>query len=268
LHGGFAVVCDDSPVVDSETMDFPDGRKVAMKTPNWLSERRGFLKSIVGVSAAGLAGAVGILPDRHDEAHAAATDVQPYKPNYFNDAEWRFINAAVDRLIPSNEDGPGAVELQVPRFIDKQMDSEYGHGGFWYLHGPFAPDAVATLGYQQRYSPRDFYRTAIPGIDNWCRDQHGKAFADLDPLKQDAVLAALEEDKITLPTMKASAFFDQIIANTKEGYFADPMYGGNLNMGSWKMIGFPGARADFKDWVLQYDKPYPLGPVSIDGEKG
>lgn len=67
--------------------------------------------------------------------------------------------------------------------------------------------------------------------------------------------------------MKAGAFFNQILANTKEGYFADPMYGGNLHMGSWKMIGFPGARADFKDWVSQYGKVYPLGPVSIGGEK-
>jgi gluconate 2-dehydrogenase gamma chain len=238
-----------------------------MADPHWLSERRGFLKGIVGVSAAGLAGSVGIVPGPHDEARAATPDVEHYQPNYFNDTEWRFVNAAVDRMIPSNEDGPGAVELQVPRFIDKQMNAEYGHGGFWYLHGPFEPNAAATLGYQQRYSPRDFYRAAIPGVDKWCRDQHSKAFADLDPLTQDTVLTALEKDEIKLPTMKASAFFEQILANTKEGYFADPMYGGNLNMGSWKMIGFPGARADFKDWVLQYDKPYPLGPVSIDGGK-
>jgi gluconate 2-dehydrogenase gamma chain len=38
-------------------------------------------------------------------------------------------------------------------------------------------------------------------------------------------------------------------------------------MGSWKMIGFPGARADYMDWVDQPGKTYPLGPVSISGEK-
>ncbi len=70
-----------------------------------------------------------------------------------------------------------------------------------------------------------------------------------------------------IPKVIAIEFFIQLLANTKEGYFADPMYGGNLNMGSWKMIGFPGARADFKDWISQYDKVYPLGPVSILGEK-
>jgi gluconate 2-dehydrogenase gamma chain len=39
-------------------------------------------------------------------------------------------------------------------------------------------------------------------------------------------------------------------------------------MGSWKMIGFPGARADFLDWVDKHGGRYPLGPVDIAGGKG
>jgi gluconate 2-dehydrogenase gamma chain len=241
-----------------------------MEHDDWIPERRGFLKAVFGaVSAAGLTGAAtGAVLAGAAPADAATPPTDPYKPTYFNDPEWRFVNAAVDRLIPSNEDGPGGLESQVPRFIDRQMDTEYGHGGMWYLQGPFDPDADFTLGYQQRYSPRDFYRAAIAGVDKWCDEQHGKAFADLDGATQDSVLSALEKGQIEIPGMKASEFFLQLLANTKEGYFADPMYGGNLHMGSWKMIGFPGARADFKDWVLQYGKPYPLGPVSIMGEKG
>jgi gluconate 2-dehydrogenase gamma chain len=38
-------------------------------------------------------------------------------------------------------------------------------------------------------------------------------------------------------------------------------------MGSWKMIGFPGARADFLDWVDQHGARYPLGPVGIAGRR-
>ena len=45
------------------------------------------------------------------------------------------------------------------------MNTEYGHGGMWYLHGPFDPDADFTLGYQQQYSPRDFQRGLIPGVE-------------------------------------------------------------------------------------------------------
>ena len=241
-----------------------------MADDDWIPERRGFLRAVLGaVSAAGLSGAAtGALVPGAPPAHAAAPPADPYEPTYFNDPEWRFLNAAVDRLIPSNEDGPGGLELHVPQFIDRQMDTEYGHGGLWYLQGPFDPDADFTLGYQQRYSPRDFYRAAIAGVDTWCNQQHGKAFAELDGATQDGVLSGLEKGQIAIPGMKASEFFLQLLTNTKEGYFADPMYGGNLHMGSWKMIGFPGARADFQDWVLQYGKPYPLGPVSILGEKG
>ena len=58
-----------------------------------------------------------------------------------------------------------------------------------------------------------------------------------------------------------------LLQNTKEGYFSDPIHGGNKHMGGWKMIGFPGARADFMDWVDQYGKAYPIGPVGIAGRR-
>jgi gluconate 2-dehydrogenase gamma chain len=64
------------------------------------------------------------------------------------------------------------------------------------------------------------------------------------------------------------AFFAQLLENTKEGYFADPLYGGNRGMAAWKWIGFPGARADFTDWLDQAGRAYPYGPVSISGMRG
>ena len=54
----------------------------------------------------------------------------------------------------------------------------------------------------------------------------------------------------------APVFFSQLLANTKEGYFADPLYGGNRGMAAWKWIGFPGARADFTDWIDQAGRAY------------
>ena len=62
-------------------------------------------------------------------------------------------------------------------------------------------------------------------------------------------------------------FFATLLSNTKEGYFADPMYGGNYGMQAWSYIGFPGARAGFTEWVDQHNVKYPLGPVSIKGER-
>jgi len=50
-----------------------------------------------------------------------------------------------------------------------------------------------------------------------------------------------------------------------EGFFADPAYGGNRDMASWRMIGFPGARYDYRDFVSRHNETYPLPPVSILG---
>jgi gluconate 2-dehydrogenase gamma chain len=226
--------------------------------------RRDILKGAMTILPAAMAG-VGLTGSQ--TAVAQTEPAAAYQPTFFNAAEWRFVSAAAARLIPSNDDGPGAVDLHVPEFIDRQMETDYGHGGRWYLQGPFHPEADATLGYQLRFAPRELYRTAIAELDAWCQNHNGKLFADLDPVLQDDLLTQLQRGQVELPSVKATEFFGQLLSNVKEGYFADPMYGGNFGMGSWKMIGFPGARADFKDWSAQPGKPYPLPPVSILGKK-
>jgi len=62
-----------------------------------------------------------------------------------------------------------------------------------------------------------------------------------------------------------SAFFGLVLQNTMEGFFADPVYGGNRDMVAWKMLGFPGARYDYRDHVERHGQRYPLPPVSIAG---
>ncbi|MEA3091366.1 MAG: gluconate 2-dehydrogenase gamma chain [Caballeronia sp.] len=240
-----------------------------MSTEKPPTQRRAFLrKTLAIVPAVSLTGAATTmaLSNQGHAADAPEPEV-PYEPRYFHPPEWAFIHAAVDRLIPSNDDGPGAVELGVPEFIDRQMEAPYGRGAFWYMRGPFKTDGEPTLGYQLRLTPRELYRAAIAAVDDWCRKTHGKTFAALDGQSLDAVLHQLESGKAELETVPAGIFFTVLLANTKEGYFADPIYGGNKHMGSWKMIGFPGARADYMDWVDQPGKTYPLGPVSISGEK-
>jgi gluconate 2-dehydrogenase gamma chain len=241
--------------------------RLPMSNGDAFPHRRVFLKGVLGAApaAAFLGGGADAIVSRAVAADSRSAG--DYQPTFFNETEWRFVNAATDRLIPSNSDGPGASELHVPEFIDRQMETDYGHGARWYLQGPFDPDAAFTLGYQLRYSPRDLYRAAIAETNAWCEAVYRAPFADLDGSARDEVLGLLQKGGVALPTVKASEFFIQLLANTKEGYFADPVYGGNRNMGSWKMIGFPGARADFKDWMTQPGKVYPLGPVSILGEK-
>jgi len=200
-------------------------------------------------------------------AAASETRTADFAPSFFSPDEWRFINAAVARLIPSDSNGPGGIETGVPEFIDRQMEAPYGHGAYFYMQGPFHPDAVPTLGYQLQYTPREIYRVGIADANKSSASGGGKAFADLAPDKQDEFLKQMEKGKPSFERIPAASFFAQLLENTREGYLADPMYGGNRGMAAWKWIGFPGARADFTDWINRPGSTYPLGPVAIQGAR-
>ena len=175
------------------------------------------------------------------------------------------MDAVVSRLIPKDELGPGARELGVTVFIDRQLAGAYGRAERWYMGGPWAK-GTETQGYQSRMAPAQLYRAAIKAVDGYCRNGFGgKAFVDLGAEQQDKVLGDLEEGKAKLEQVDGKAFFKQLLLNTQEGFFADPLYGGNKNMAAWKMIGFPGARYDYRDFVSKHGQRYPLPPVSLYG---
>lgn len=223
-------------------------------------DRRKFLLGSVPVVGLGALASAGC--DRRGQTEGSA-----YVPTYFRAAEWEFLVAAVGRIIPGEGQGPGALEAGVPEFVDRQMELPYGHGAYFYLQGPFHPESPATLGYQHRYTPREIYRLGIEDANSASRQAQGRDFARLDPPAQDQFLTSMEQGAIKFPTIPASMLFSQLLENTREGYFSDPMYGGNRNMVAWNWIGFPGARADFTDWIDQPGKAYPYGPVSVGGKR-
>jgi gluconate 2-dehydrogenase gamma chain len=233
----------------------------AMTTKPLIGRRTFLLKAAAPAAGAALLGVA------RQSCSQVAPPRQAYQPSYFTSEEWTFVTAAVDRLIPADESGPGGVDAGVPEFIDRQLEMPYGHGAYAYMQGPFLSGTPATLGYQLPYTPRELYRLGIADANRACMAQHGAAFAKLTPAQQVDFLGSLEAGKVQTSGPPAAAFFAQLLENTREGYFADPMYGGNRAMGAWKMIGFPGARADFTDWIDQAGRAYPYGPVSIHGER-
>jgi gluconate 2-dehydrogenase gamma chain len=97
----------------------------------------------------------------------------------------------------------------------------------------------------------------------------GSVFADLNAADQDQALKDLEAGKIALDDgVHAASFFAMLLQNTKEGYFSDPIYGGNKETGAWKMIGFPGAHYDYKEWVSRHGERVPYPTVSFKGRPG
>lgn len=201
------------------------------------------------------------------EAQTAPKDAQ-YSPQFFSAAEWDFVVAACDRLIPHDDIGPGAVEAGVPEFLDRHMLTAYASGAIWYMQGPFL-EAPSEFGYQGRLALRDIVRVGIGAIDAHCKQAfQGKTFAQLEAKQQEDLLKAAEGGKLELEGISSKLFFSNFLGEVKNGYFADPKYGGNRNMGAWKMIGYPGMRADYIDWIGVRDKAYPLGPVDLSGKRG
>jgi gluconate 2-dehydrogenase gamma chain len=208
----------------------------------------------------------GEMPWREGQAdppHAVAIDNHYV---YFTPDEAAFIEAAVSRLIPKDELGPGAAEAGVPFFLDRQLAGDYGAGGRWYMQGPWAK-GEATQGYQTRMTPAQLYRAALKAIDDASSQANdGRTFAKLSTDQQDALLKQLEAGKLNLGGgVDAKSFFAQLLQNVMEGFFSDPLYGGNRDMAGWKLIGFPGARYDNTPFVKAYGQPYPLPPVGIGG---
>jgi len=62
----------------------------------------------------------------------------------------------------------------------------------------------------------------------------------------------------------AQEFFNLLLAVTMQGFFADPVYGGNRDKVAWKMIGYPGVIAIYSEHIKTYrNKRYDVEPKSI-----
>jgi len=121
--------------------------------------------------------------------------------------EAQTLDAVCARLIPSDENGPGAKEARAARYIDRAL------GGF------LKPS-------------REAYATGLAEIDRRAMSMRGLPFAMLTAPDQDAVLQAIE----TTP------FFALVRTHTIQGTFCDPFYGGNENFVGWDLLGYPGVR--------------------------
>jgi gluconate 2-dehydrogenase gamma chain len=184
---------------------------------------------------------------------------------FFSSEERDFVDAAAARLIPTDDLGPGANDASVTTFIDRQLAGSFGQATTWYMQGPWA-DGAPEQGYQSRLTPAQLYRVAINAVNASCRQTfNGKRFAELSTDDQDKVLTGLEKGEIKFDGAQGKTFFDLLLQNTVEGFFSDPIYGGNRDMVGWKLIGFPGARYDYRDYVSKHGEKFPLPPVGLKG---
>ena len=225
--------------------------------------RRRFLKTLGALSALGKTPAAlarAASPSPASSSLPVAAPAEAY--SYLSPAEVEFLEAALARLIPADELGPGAKEADVAVFIDRQLDGDFGTMAREYRLGPW-PEGTPQQGYQSPLTPREVYRVAIAETDRLCASRHGKRFSELEPAQQEEVLRGLEEGTLALESAPARLFFGLLWQNTREGFFADPIYGGNRGKVGWKLVGFPGVAAAYTEHVERHGVPYHVEPVSI-----
>jgi gluconate 2-dehydrogenase gamma chain len=163
---------------------------------------------------------------------------------FFDEREALIIAAAVARIFPSDETGPGAPEGGVVLYIDRQLAGPYGRDRYRYTQPPFEP-GVPEQGYQGKATPRELYRAGLvtlAGLDS------------LAPAEQDARLQKIE----------GTYFFELLRQHTLEGMFSDPMHGGNTDLIGWQIIGFPGPQMSWTNHIDQhYAKEFRPKPMSL-----
>jgi gluconate 2-dehydrogenase gamma chain len=180
---------------------------------------------------------------------------------HLNDSERRFLESAVDRLIPPDDRWPGARQAGVVNYIDLQMAGAWGRGELLYRHGPFRA-GTPSQGFQLEYTPAELFRRSISAINTHFAAQ-GKAFDQLPPVEQDSYLASLEKGGIDLDGVPCNVFFELLLKHTVEGFFSDPIYGGNKNKVGWRMLGFPGAYVDYYDLIEKHGTAFNREPLGI-----
>jgi gluconate 2-dehydrogenase gamma chain len=206
----------------------------------------------------------------------------PWKPNagtppeiakpgpwlFFTAAEAAAVEALADRIIPPDPQTPGGKDAGCAVFLDRQLAGPYGRSEGLYKLGPFEK-GTEEQGPQSPKSHGETYRDALAALDRYCRASYeAKAWVELGSERQDEILTGLEHGTVDLSGVDGKTFFEHLVKDVQAGFFADPIYGGNREMCAWKMIGFPGAHYDYRDWVARHNERYPHPPVSIAGRPG
>jgi gluconate 2-dehydrogenase gamma chain len=198
--------------------------------------RRDLLRSAGLVGAAAVTVPAGRLADESRSANRPASPAaetspsaqttqaaarrQPYE--HLTAAQADLLEAVVDRLIPSDEHGPGAIEAGVMRYIDRAL------GG-----------ALATS--------RPAYAAGLTALDQYAQASRGRPFLQLSTTDKDSVLIDVETGAARGFQGSSSQFFAMVLAHTRQGMFGDPYYGGNVNFAGWDLLGYPGVRTMVTD---------------------
>lgn len=181
---------------------------------------------------------------------------------FFNATEAANMDAIASRLIPNDDLGPGAKEAGVTFFLDQQLAGGWGTGDHFYRQGPFEA-GTPEQGYQLSFTPAQMFRLGLGKLEEASRSTSKKGFAELSPADQDAMLKRMQAGELDFSPLPSAIFFQALLDGTMEGFFSDPIYGGNSGMAGWTLVGFPGAYASYANDIDRHGVAWTRPPVSI-----
>ena len=210
---------------------------------------------------------------------------------FFDDTQRRTIDAAMARIIPTDHE-PGAREAGTIDFLDRYLS------GIDYVYakpdgsGFAPPEGKRAEAWRQRIEiVRRKYLEGVDELNQRSRAEFGDDFALLPPDQQDLILTMMERPVLVQeqdreeaeavagftppePALQQIAaeidleFFPLLVLHTRQGFLADPVYGGNRNQGGWSVIHFPGPASMAEAHAGRYSTlPYFGETVDATGEK-
>ncbi|REB05650.1 gluconate 2-dehydrogenase subunit 3 family protein [Sporosarcina sp. BI001-red] len=245
--------------------------------------RRKFLKNS-GLVAGGLVGGSllgGFITNGFDskkiqkveKPKVEATDVHEALQFFTRHQDFMVLMAATEQIYPEDDHGPGAIKLDVPYYIDKQLAGRWGINGRDYRHGPYtavldpSDKPAGPAGEQSILDRGDIFLQGIRKMDDESQKRFKTTFDKAESDQQIAILQDFENDKVKMTGLVASEFMALLIQSTLEGAYSDPVYGGNKNMEGWKMKEFPGSQASYAG-VIESDEFQKMEPVSLRDYQG
>lgn len=248
--------------------------------------RRRFIKN-TGMVAGGVVGGSllgGVVtnqwktkPDTQTKSNKNTADLQDARMFFSRKEDFEVLEAATERIFPEDDNGPGAIELGVPYFIDKQLAGQWGMNAKAYMRDPFdqgkqvqdyehqdvdqdkqGPNSSTrapspTPRYQTRLNRGDVFVQGLRRLEKESQDKFDKKFVDAEGDQQDEIFADFEKGKIHMKGVEGITFFNLLRQTTLEGVYADPVYGGNKNMQAWVMKEYPGPRAAYINEIESKD---------------
>ena len=178
--------------------------------------RREMLKRVGAASAIAAVPATELAKSAQAQSRPAATPLREALET-LTAAEADVLEAMVARIVPTDDNGPGAAEARAAHYIDRA------------LTGPLA-------------SSKPAYVSGLAALDAYAQSSKGAPFTKLNARDQDAVLTDLEKNVAKEFRPNAAAFFNMVRNHTMQGMCSDPYYGGNANFIGWDLIGYPGVR--------------------------